>query len=132
MGYHMKGQTNPNILRPRLQRRLRKSMTDAERRLWRSLQRKQLDGLKFRRQHPFGDYVIDFVGLKAKLAVEVDGGQHAERQTADAARTKYLESAGFCVLRFWNNDVLKDTESVVEVIFRELQQRTPPPSQPSP
>jgi very-short-patch-repair endonuclease len=132
MGYQMKGQTNPNILKPRLQRRLRKSMTDAERRLWRSLQRKQLDGLKFRRQHPFGDYVIDFVCLKAKVAVEVDGGQHAENQAADAARTKYLESAGFHVLRFWNNDVLSDTESVVEVIFRALQQRTPPPSQPSP
>jgi very-short-patch-repair endonuclease len=128
----MKGQTNRSILKPRLQRRLRKSMTDAERRLWRSLQRKQLDGLKFRRQHPFGDYVIDFVCLKAKVAVEVDGGQHAENQAADAARTKYLESAGFHVLRFWNNDVLSDTESVVEVIFRALQQRTPPPSQPSP
>src|SRR5262245_58259891 len=100
----MKGQTNPGILRPRLQRRLRKSMTDAERRLWFSLQRKQLTGLKFRRQHPFGDYVLDFVCLKAKVIVEVDGGQHAENPTTDTARTAYLERAGFRVLRFWNND----------------------------
>jgi very-short-patch-repair endonuclease len=128
----MKGQTNPNILKPRLQRRLRKSMTDAERRLWRSLQRKQLDGLKFRRQHPFGNYIIDFVCLQAGLAVEVDGGQHAEGQTEDTGRTKYLESAGFRVLRFWNNDVLRDTEWVVEVIFRALRELTPSPSQPSP
>jgi very-short-patch-repair endonuclease len=128
----MKGQTSRNILESKLQRRLRKSMTDAERRLWRSLQRKQLNGLKFRRQHPFGDYIIDFVCLKAKLAVEIDGGQHAESGIGDAARTKYLEHAGFRVLRFWNHDVLRDTESVVETILGTLLDPTPPPSQPSP
>jgi very-short-patch-repair endonuclease len=124
----MKGQTNRRILKQRLQRHLRKSMTDAERRLWRSLQRRQLDGLKFRRQHPFGDYVIDFVCLEAKLAVEVDGGQHAEDEIKDAVRTKYLERAGFRVLRFWNHDVLRDTESVVEAILAALADSTPPPS----
>ena len=128
----MKGQTNRRILEPRLQRRLRKSMTDAERRLWRSLQRRQLGGLKFRRQHPFGDYVIDFVCLEAKLAVEVDGGQHADGKVGDAARTNFLERAGFRVLRFWNHEVLRDTESVVEVILGILVGPTPPPSPPFP
>ena len=114
----MRGQTSRNILAPKLQRRLRRNMTDAERRLWRSLQRKQLGGFKFRRQHPFGDYIIDFVCLKAKLAVEVDGGQHAG--DVDAARTRFLERAGFRVLRFWNNDVLRDTEAVAGAIYRAL------------
>ncbi|MBI3919671.1 MAG: endonuclease domain-containing protein [Betaproteobacteria bacterium] len=126
----MKGQTNKAILRPKLQRRLRKNMTDAEQRLWRSLQRKQMDGFKFRRQHPFGDYIIDFVCLTAMLAVEVDGGQHGERKLEDAARTECLERAGFRVLRFWNNEVLRDTEAVTEAIWSAL--RTPPPSRPSP
>ncbi len=93
-------------------------MTDAERRLWRSLQRKQLGGFRFRRQHPFGDYVIDFVCLKAKLAVEVDGGQHVE--DVDASRTRFLERAGFRVLRFWNHDAPRNTEAVVETIYRAL------------
>ena len=121
----MKGQTSRNILEPKLQRRLRKSMTDAERRLWRSLQRKHLDGFKFRRQHPFGDYVIDFVCLKAMLAVEVDGGQHT--QDVDASRTRFLERAGFRVLRFWDNDVLRDTEAVAEAIYRALTDDQPHP-----
>ena len=70
----MKGQTSKGILKPKLQRRLRKNMTDADRRLWRTLQRRQVAGVKFRRQHPFGNYVIDFVCLEAMLAIEVDGG----------------------------------------------------------
>ena len=109
----MKGQTNKEILRPKLQRRLRNNMTDAERRrLWRSLRRKQLAKFKFRRQHPFGEYIIDFVCLEAMLAIEVDGGQHGESQEQDATRTEKLEKAGFRVLRFWNNEVLRDTEAV--------------------
>jgi very-short-patch-repair endonuclease len=126
----MKGQTSKGILKPKLQRRLRKNMTDAERRLWRTLQRRQVGGFKFRRQHPFGDYVIDFVCLEAMLAVEVDGGQHSENAREDAARTEHLERAGFRLLRFWNNDVLRDTEAVTEAIWKAL--RSPPPSQPSP
>lgn len=109
----MKGQTNKEILRPKLQRRLRKSMTDAEQRLWRSLRRKQLARFKFRRQHPFGDCIIDFVCLEAMLAVEVDGCQHGEREVEDAARTEYLKRAGFRVLRFWNNEVLRDIDAVI-------------------
>jgi adenine-specific DNA-methyltransferase len=123
----MKGRTNQNILRPKLQRRLRGNMTDAEQRLWRSLQRKQISGFKFRRQHPFGDYIIDFVCLEAMLAVEVDGSQHTAQQAKDKARTEYLKRAGFRVLRFWNNEVLSDIDSVTTVIWRAMQELTPTP-----
>lgn len=127
----MKGQTGKKVLRSKLQRRLRNSMTDAEQRLWNSLRGRQMCGLKFRRQHPFGDYILDFVCLEARLVIEVDGGQHDERAADDAIRTAALAHAGFKVLRFWNNEVLCDTEAVKETIWRALQQ-TPSPPWPSP
>jgi very-short-patch-repair endonuclease len=77
-------------------------MTDAERKLWHRLRGNQL-GLKFRRQHPFENYVLDFICLSAKLIVEVDGGQHQDQAEHDAQRTIVFEKAGFRVLRFWNN-----------------------------
>jgi very-short-patch-repair endonuclease len=123
----MKGRTNQNILRPKLQRRLRRNMTDAEQRLWRFLQRRQMLNFKFRRQHPFGDYIIDFVCLEAMLAVEADGGQHNALEAEDAVRTEYLKRAGFRALRFWNNEVLSDLESVTAVIWRTLQEINPTP-----
>lgn len=128
----MKGQTNKKILKPRLQRRLRKNMTDPEQRLWNCLRRNQMGNFKFRRQHPFGDYVIDFLCLEAMLAVEVDGGQHSENEREDAIRTKSLTDAGFKMLRFWNHEVLRDIEAVKESIWLALQQRgraTQSPSQ---
>src|SRR6476620_4570010 len=106
----MKSQTNPNILKPKLQRRLRKNPTDAEKLLWNCLRRKQIGHFKFRRQHPFDNYILDFVCLEAMLVVEVDGGQHSEMCEQDAARTKFLTEAGFRVLRFWNHDVLRDSD----------------------
>jgi very-short-patch-repair endonuclease len=126
MGERMKGQTNEKILKPGLQRRLRKNLTDAEQRLWSCLRGRQMEQFKFRRQHPFGDYVIDFVCLEAMLAVEVDGGQHADSRQRDDARTKSLTEAGFKVLRFWNNDVLRDIEAVKETIWRALQEQSDP------
>ena len=123
----MKGRTNQYILRPKLQRRLRNNMTDAEQRLWRFLRRKQMSDFKFRRQHPFGDYIIDFVCLEVMLAVEVDGGQHNAQQAEDTARTEYLKRAGFRVLRFWNNEVLSEINSVTAVIWRALQELNPTP-----
>jgi len=126
----MKGQTNKRILRHRLQRRLRNRMTDAEQRLWQSLRRRQMGEFKFRRQHPFGDYVLDFVCLEAMLVVEVDGGQHGANPENDKARTARLTRAGFRVLRFWDNEVLKDLKAVKSSIWEALH--TPPPSQPSP
>ena len=79
-------------------------------------------GLKFRRQHPFGDYILDFVCLESKLVIEVDGGQHGERTEYDEIRTQNLLTAGFCVLRFWNNEVLQEIEAVKERIGRAVQE----------
>lgn len=117
----MHGQTNSTS--KRFANRLRKTMTDAERKLWRG---EQL-GVKFRRQHPFQGYILDFVCLEQRLVIEVDGSQHADAVVRDAERTDVLESAGFHVTRFWNNDVLTQTESVVACIARHLN---PSPSCP--
>ena len=132
MGYILLGQTNKNILSKRLQRTLRDEMTDAEKVLWRVLRSRQVSGLKFRRQHPFGDYILDFVCLESKLVIEVDGGQHGERAEEDEIRTQNLLTAGFRVLRFWNNEVLQEIEAVKERIWRAVEEETPSPPQPSP
>jgi len=101
-------------------RQLRGNSTDAERRLWSKLRRKQLDGFRFRRQSPIGSYYVDFICLEKRLAVEIDGGQHAIQQDADAKRTRWLEGEGYRVIRFWNNDVLGNLDGVLESIRRAL------------
>ena len=106
-------------------RRLRAEATDAERALWARLRRRQVLGCKFRRQHPMGHTIVDFVCLEKRLVVEVDGSQHIEQQSADEVRTRWLESQGYEVLRFWNNEVLVETESVVEKIAEQLKVGTP-------
>ena len=95
------------------------SMTDAEMRLWQRLRSRQLADCKFRRQHPYLDFVLDFVCLERWLVIEVDGGQHLENER-DQRRDKRLQEAGFLVLRFWNNQVLQETDAVVEVIWAAL------------
>src|SRR5690606_36880806 len=85
-------------------KRLRRNMTDAERLLWKHLRAHRLNGHKFRRQHPIGPYIVDFVNLGANLIVEADGGQHNEN-ALDVDRDAWLQSQGFKVLRFWNNDI---------------------------
>ena len=102
-------------------------MTDAERALWQVLRGRQISGIKFRRQHPLGDYILDFVSLEIKLIIEVDGGQHASQMEYDQARTEYLQSAGFQVLRFWNNEVLIEIDSVKEKIWSIVQESLPHP-----
>lgn len=97
-------------------RQLRRNMTDAERRLWSRLRRRKLHGRRFRRQHPIGPFIADFACPEEKLVIELDGGQHAERKEQDAARTRWLAARGYRVLRFWNNDVLTQTDAVVQVI----------------
>lgn len=104
-------------------RQLRQNMTPAERTLWQHLRGKRLGGYKFRRQQPFGGYILDFVCLEAKLMIEIDGGQHAEQVAYDEARTRDLEAAGFTVLRFWNNEVLQQTETVLTAIWQRLEKR---------
>lgn len=101
-------------------KRLRQEQTDAERRLWQRLRNHQL-GLKFRRQHRIGGYIVDFVCVEAGVVVELDGGQHLEQADADAARTAFLETRGFKVVRFWNDDVLTRTDAVIEAIWHALQ-----------
>jgi very-short-patch-repair endonuclease len=105
-----------------LPQRLRKSMTDAERRLWRVLRNRQLEGHKFRRQHPVPPYVADFACVERGLIVEVDGGQHSGQKEADAARTHVLEARGFRVIRIWNNEVMENPEGVLAVILRALRE----------
>ena len=104
----------------RFARKLRKNMTNAERLLWQHLRNRELGGYKFRRQRPVGPYIVDFVCLEKKLVIEVDGGQHAGQVELDAKRSGYLEEKGYLVLRFWNNEVLKETESVLTVILSSL------------
>jgi very-short-patch-repair endonuclease len=111
-------------------RELRRSETDAERKLWRFLRNRQIGGHKFRRQHAVGPYVADFACVERGLIVELDGGQHAEQQRYDARRTAFLVARGFKVIRFWDNEVLTQPGAVLESILRELESRPSP--QPSP
>jgi very-short-patch-repair endonuclease len=112
-------------------RQLRGTPTDAEIRLWSRLRRKQLDGFRFRRQQPIGPYIVDFFCPEAKLVIEVDGGQHNVDEEKDEKRTRWLEERGYRVIRFWNNDVLSNTDGVVLTVFEELRSCRPP-SLPSP
>jgi len=131
-GITMQGQTNRKIIKGKLQRTLRNRPTEAEHRLWQYLRGRQVAGCKFRRQHPFGDYILDFACLERKIAVELDGSQHADDVHYDTERSCFLESAGFKVLRFWNNDVFDNIEGVIEVILDSLIPRTAAPSPPNP
>lgn len=108
---------------------MRGGATDAERKLWQYLRAGRFDGLKFRRQHPVPPYIADFCCIERKLVIELDGSQHSP--SIDAARTAYLHSQGFHVLRFWDNDVLLKTDSVLEAIWNVLHAPDPLPS-PSP
>ena len=102
-------------------RLLRRNPTDAEHRLWWRLRAGQIAGVRFRRQEPIGPYVVDFCSLTYKLVVEIDGGQHAEQGEIDAQRTQFLQRLGYRVLRFWNHEVLQNTDTVVERIAGELE-----------
>jgi len=101
-------------------RDLRKNMTDAERRLWSHLRNDQL-GVRFRRQAPIGPYIAYFACFDPRLVIEVDGGQHDEQRGYDTRRNDWLRSQSFVVLRFWNNEVLGNTEGVLERILNELK-----------
>ena len=117
----MEGKTMSGLLTERA-RELRKTMTDAERRLWRRLREQQL-GARFRRQAPVGPYIVDFVSFQHRLIIELDGSQHAEAAQAayDSSRTAFLEAEGFQVLRFWNNQVIENPDGVLERIYEQLR-----------
>ena len=110
-------------------RRMRAEPTDAERVLWQRLRHDiKLIGSHFRRQAAIGPFIVDFASRKAKLVIELDGGQHDWQQASDASRTRRIEAAGYRVLRFWNNDVLGNLEGVLS----EIQRALPPTPDPSP
>jgi very-short-patch-repair endonuclease len=106
-------------------RQLRSNMTDSERVLWSRLRGKQLLGVQVYRQKPIGPYIVDFYAPRTRLAIEVDGSQHLDEEHAerDRERDDYLESAGIKVLRFNSREVLKETDAVVEVIYRVMVER---------
>lgn len=106
-------------------------MTDAERVLWPHLRAHRLSGAKFRRQQPIGPYIVDFVHFGARLVIEADGGQHLD-SPKDVQRDAWLNQQGFLVMRFWNDEVLKNTEAVLESILLTLEKRFPLSPSPSP
>ncbi|WP_202031852.1 endonuclease domain-containing protein [Paraburkholderia sacchari] len=118
--------TTHQIQRARL---LRKNMTNAEQLLWRHLRAHRLCGEKFRRQHPIGPYIVDFMHFGARLIIEADGGQHNGSAT-DAVRDTWLRSRGFKVLRFWNDEILSNVDVVLEVILGDIAERRSPLPQP--
>lgn len=99
-------------------RHLRHHMTDAEQKLWQGLRQRQINGLKFRRQHPCKQFILDFACLEIKLAIEIDGGQHNEHKEKDAVRTAILQNDGWTVLRFWNHEVLQEVGVVLDVVYQ--------------
>jgi len=104
-------------------RALRVRLTDAERKLWYALRDRRFDGFKFRRQVPIGRFIVDYVCFEARLVIEVDGGRHAEN-ARDQHRDRWLAANGFRVLRFWNNDVLRNLEGVLTVLADALAAET--------
>ncbi len=109
-------QTSGTVDRARL---LRRDATDAEKRLWRGL-REAMPDAKWRRQVPVGPYFADFLSVRAKLVVEVDGGQHADAAQYDQRRTRFIEAQGYRVIRVWNTDVMGNLPGVLDLIRREL------------
>jgi len=110
-------------------RELRRQLTDAEKKLWTYLRTLKPGGFHFRKQAPLGPFIVDFCCHKAKLIIEVDGGQHGlpEGQAADVERTKWLKSQGYRVVRYWNNDVLSNLEGIAVSITALLPPTPTPP-----
>lgn len=108
-------------------KQLRKQMTPEELRLWYLFRGRRFFGYKFRRQMPIGTYIVDFACFKAKLIVELDGGQHQNEEAYDLRRTAFLNANGWEVLRFWNNEFRANEEEVMMVILQRLQSLMPSP-----
>lgn len=108
-------------------RELRQNATEAERKLWGTLRNRQVRGVRFNRQFPVGQYICDFASREKRLIIELDGGQHALNEAYDAQRTRFLESEGYQVVRFWNNEVMDNLEGVVMRIG-EVLDNMPSPS----
>ena len=106
-----------------LARTLRKNQTPQESKMWKILRNFQIQGLKFRRQYPIENYIVDFVCKEIKLIIEIDGGQHNETYNIeyDTKRTNFLESKGYKVIRFWNCDIDHNIEGVYQRILEEIK-----------
>jgi adenine-specific DNA-methyltransferase len=104
-------------------RELRKNMTPAERILWKAIRSRRFANFKFRRQHPFGEYILDFYCSNTQLLLEIDGETHLGNEKADEKRSAWLQQQGVKVLRFWNTQIYDEFESVLEMIFRECDAR---------
>jgi very-short-patch-repair endonuclease len=100
---------------------LRHNQTEEESRLWTFLRSHRLRNVHFRRQHAIGSYIVDFCAPRLKLVIEVDGGQHVDQEEYDIERTGYLESKGYRVLRFWNNEVRSNIEEILDQITRTIE-----------
>ena len=100
---------------------LRKEPTPAEQKLWAYLRGNKLKGASFRRQHAIGNYIVDFCSIKSKLIIELDGSQHLEQEEYDLERSAFLESQGYKVIRFWNNDVMNEIDNVIRAIDDTLR-----------
>ena len=107
---------------------LRTHQTDAEERLWYYLRAHRFMGLKFKRQKPIGNYIVDFICFEPPVIIEADGGQHVDNTAYDRRRDRYLQSQGFSVLRFWNNEILRETNAVLESIRQAVLALSPDPS----
>ena len=103
---------------------LRRDMTPAEIKLYAHLRAHRMGGVHFRKQHAIGNYIVDFCAPRKKLIVELDGSQHIEQEEYDEERTAYLKSKGYQVLRFWNNDITKNIDSVLTVIWDTLSEQS--------
>ncbi len=99
---------------------LRHNLTPAESRLWAVLRSHRVDDVHFRRQHASGPYIVDFCAPQKKLVIELDGSQHLDQEEYDAERTAFLESKGYCVLRFWNSDVTNNLDGIIITILEAL------------
>jgi len=123
--------TQSNLLKEH-SRSLRKNMTIAEKKLWTHLRSKRFNNIRFRRQATLGNYIIDFISFDPKIIIEVDGSQHNDKIIYDLSRTEYLSSFGYKVLRYWNNEVLNNIETVLNDIwsncFDSPIRRVAPPS----
>ena len=113
-------------------RTMRHIPTDAEKKFWRMVRDRRMGGYKFKRQHPIGRYIADFVCIEGKLVVELDGGQHAERREYDTERDAFFESQGFRVVPFWNAEFLKNQDAVARQLLTQLDGGKTPSPQPSP
>ena len=102
-----------------LAKSLRKNSTHVETILWNKLRSRQIEGIKFRRQQPVGDFIVDFISFEKRIVIELDGGQHAENKDKDIDRDRFLTENGFNALRFWNNEVIENIDGVLEVIRDE-------------